>query len=333
LPNFSTLIGTNIAPINQSENVSKEQSNELKPNFILSKPPPDYNEATKQNSKSKVKKKSVKSQAVDDVLEILIKNGELPPSAANDPTTPTTPEKIQPILKTGINNLFPVNNNEKIKPTNIKINDEINNNSNNNGNINIDRNSGNQQCIINHKTPDIDNTGNSNTTLDLDFILDLEGLTESIESNIAINERSSQNDKINNNNNTNIINPLINSSKINNPLELSLTEFMDFQDNCNIEDTNWFEMSNTSSIPLQSNQINVNYPNEQQFTESSNLINRNNGQTCLPNQSKHDPILPNTMFGGNIVDPLLDFYEFDDNDVKTPIDYGALVWDKVDFAT
>lgn len=30
---------------------------------------------------------------MDDVLEILIKNGELPPSAAQDPATPTTPNR------------------------------------------------------------------------------------------------------------------------------------------------------------------------------------------------------------------------------------------------
>lgn len=36
-------------------------------------------------------KSHIKSQLVDDVLEILIKNGELPPSAAQDPATPTTP--------------------------------------------------------------------------------------------------------------------------------------------------------------------------------------------------------------------------------------------------
>ncbi|ERL85993.1 hypothetical protein D910_03407, partial [Dendroctonus ponderosae] len=45
------------------------------------KPPPLYTDAT-------AKKSSVKSQTVDDVLEILIKNGELPPSAASYPSTP-----------------------------------------------------------------------------------------------------------------------------------------------------------------------------------------------------------------------------------------------------
>jgi hypothetical protein len=59
---------------------------EIKPEFIedVKPPPPLYEEATKQINK----KNNVKSQIVDDVLEILIKNGELPPSAAQDPSTP-----------------------------------------------------------------------------------------------------------------------------------------------------------------------------------------------------------------------------------------------------
>lgn len=84
VPNFS-----NVLPV-KVENVASKKS------------PPDYNEATKQLTKVKQEKsqssgkrsgrKSVKSPAVDEVLEILIKNGELPPSAAQDPPTPTTPE-------------------------------------------------------------------------------------------------------------------------------------------------------------------------------------------------------------------------------------------------
>ncbi|XP_076373075.1 uncharacterized protein LOC143257914 isoform X2 [Tachypleus tridentatus] len=79
---------------------------------LIAQPPPDYDEATKQLQESKQVRfepyeinnnqsypamsnhvnnchsdqKSVKSQAVDDVLEILIKNGELPPSAAQEPS-------------------------------------------------------------------------------------------------------------------------------------------------------------------------------------------------------------------------------------------------------
>lgn len=43
-----------------------------------------------------VQKSHIKSQVVDDVLEILIKNGELPASAAQDPATPTTPNRQLP---------------------------------------------------------------------------------------------------------------------------------------------------------------------------------------------------------------------------------------------
>lgn len=89
VPNFSNVLQAK--PV-QVENVDSK--------FTSKKAPPDYNEATKQLSKSKEKtqsskrsgRKSVKSQAVDEVLEILIRNGELPPSAAQEPPTPTTPE-------------------------------------------------------------------------------------------------------------------------------------------------------------------------------------------------------------------------------------------------
>ncbi|XP_059479815.1 myocardin-related transcription factor A isoform X2 [Neocloeon triangulifer] len=60
-------------------------------------PPPLYEEAAKllkvhiKQDANSTKQKHIKSQIVDDVLEILIKNGELPPSAAQVPVTPTTP--------------------------------------------------------------------------------------------------------------------------------------------------------------------------------------------------------------------------------------------------
>ncbi|KAK5642924.1 hypothetical protein RI129_009091 [Pyrocoelia pectoralis] len=77
LPNFINTIVTPI--INQPEIKMECANDEMKP------PPPQYEEATKQIKKDK---NYVKSQIVDDVLEILIKNGELPPSAAQDPSTP-----------------------------------------------------------------------------------------------------------------------------------------------------------------------------------------------------------------------------------------------------
>lgn len=83
LPNFlNSMIITAPSPVVKTEfggDGKGEFGDDVKP------PPPLYEEATKQMKKEK---NNVKSQIVDDVLEILIKNGELPPSAANDPSTP-----------------------------------------------------------------------------------------------------------------------------------------------------------------------------------------------------------------------------------------------------
>lgn len=75
LPSFLNSI---VTPVIAATDVKAEYIEDVKP------PPPLYEEATKQINK----KNNVKSQIVDDVLEILIKNGELPPSAAQDPSTP-----------------------------------------------------------------------------------------------------------------------------------------------------------------------------------------------------------------------------------------------------
>lgn len=77
LPNFLNSI---VTPIITTPEIKTEYIEDVKP------PPPLYEEATKQINK----KNSIKSQIVDDVLEILIKNGELPPSAAQDPITPNS---------------------------------------------------------------------------------------------------------------------------------------------------------------------------------------------------------------------------------------------------
>lgn len=110
LPNFlntipvvpATVITTpaEIIPTTLPQNISTE---ETKP------PPPLYEEATKQIEKEK---NSVKSQSVSDVLEILIKNGDLPASAAQDPNTPNS---ATPILQPQ-EPIFPVQNQNHIEP-------------------------------------------------------------------------------------------------------------------------------------------------------------------------------------------------------------------------
>lgn len=95
LPNF---LNTLVSPTVNVPEIKREFMEDVKPVLHeikieiadqkqqqqLKEPPPVYEEATKHINK----KNHIKSQIVDDVLEILIKNGELPPSAANDPSTP-----------------------------------------------------------------------------------------------------------------------------------------------------------------------------------------------------------------------------------------------------
>lgn len=107
LPNFLNSIVTPIITTSDVKteygDVKNEYSEDVKP------PPPLYEEATKQIKKEK---SNVKSQIVDDVLEILIKNGELPPSAANDPSTPgsagtRSSEPVFPNAQRSNNNVDP----------------------------------------------------------------------------------------------------------------------------------------------------------------------------------------------------------------------------------
>lgn len=107
-------------------------------------PPPLYEEATKQNNK----KNHIKSQIVDDVLEILIKNGELPPSAANDPLTPgsagtkgSEPVYLLPSQNNNVSgNQNSIGDNHKFS-NNHNISDNHTNNIDNHNNMIVDPNS------------------------------------------------------------------------------------------------------------------------------------------------------------------------------------------------
>ncbi|XP_018331731.1 MKL/myocardin-like protein 1 [Agrilus planipennis] len=107
-PGFLNTIVT--TPVINAPDIKMEYSESSKP------PPPVYEEATKQLKKGK----HIKSQTVDDVLEILIKNGELPPSAANDPQTPGSAD-----IKTSEPSF-----------TNSNLSNNNNNNNNNSSNNN-----------------------------------------------------------------------------------------------------------------------------------------------------------------------------------------------------
>ncbi|XP_054155245.1 myocardin-related transcription factor B-like [Oppia nitens] len=352
LPNFDSLLANNT-------NDDKNISNDIKPNVMITKSPPNYDEATKQLNKNKEKKKVVKSQAVDDVLEILIKNGELPPSAANDPTTPTTPEKLS--LKSQTNPLFSTDKNLQksceLKKTetidNIIDNNKILNNSNN-LNENSSKLNNNNNNEINNNVRKNDESAQNNTTIDFDLFLDLEGLAEAMDLNVAINDKNkiNINNDINNDiNNNNSYQSQCNSSqhKSQSNTELCLSEFMDFEEcNLNVDDNQWLGLASTSrsttadqnmldySDSNDKNHTNINFDNNNNTDNNAIQNNHNlltNSLTNKSETSKHDPILPNTMFGGPAVDLLGGDLFFDDSDFRSSLDLGTLMWDKVEFTT
>ncbi|XP_012223417.2 myocardin-related transcription factor A isoform X2 [Linepithema humile] len=91
-----SLLGALVAQAQQQQQQQQQQQTTTSTTAEDVKPPlPQYDEAAKllKVKIEPVQKSHIKSQVVDDVLEILIKNGELPPSAAQDPATPTTPNR------------------------------------------------------------------------------------------------------------------------------------------------------------------------------------------------------------------------------------------------
>ncbi|XP_071650330.1 uncharacterized protein [Temnothorax longispinosus] len=91
-----SLLGALVAQAQvQQQQQQQQQQTAITTTEDIKPPPPQYDEAAKllKVKIEPVQKNHIKSQVVDDVLEILIKNGELPPSAAQDPATPTTPNR------------------------------------------------------------------------------------------------------------------------------------------------------------------------------------------------------------------------------------------------
>nr|CAH0099046.1 unnamed protein product [Daphnia galeata] len=95
-----------------SPSSATSSSSQSETSHLRRPPPPNYSEASRllqqpgnnhttlsssSSSGSLKPRVSIKSQLVDDVLDILIRNGELPPSAAHDPVTPTTPRDPPPM--------------------------------------------------------------------------------------------------------------------------------------------------------------------------------------------------------------------------------------------
>lgn len=290
-------------------------------------PPPNYEEATRQSVKqeSTPRKKSVKSQAVDDVLEILIKNGELPESAAQEPPTP---------VEKNSKNVF--------NPPTKEFNSQ------------------NQQ-----PTEPVMKDSSGDMSLDLDFALDLQELADSMDlsdmthppdkscsfwmPDLGMNPSDAAK-KNNPHNNEVSLNDLMEAAN-------SVDWFSDLMSNnnnngqtsSNNQLNNYRTDDRSREVP--SEHYNTRIHNERVINQVTNGYGVNtydiHGKSLVNNQSlnssgssscsssfvakDHDPVLPNNMLGtSSTTDSLIDLF-FDESDFKASHDLS--VWDRLDFST
>ncbi|XP_023221690.1 MKL/myocardin-like protein 1 [Centruroides sculpturatus] len=302
-----------------SKQTEKEKLNESP---FITKPPPDYNEATKQLVKSQQTTNShfinqpsnrsgdegiIKSQAVDDVLEILIKNGELPPSAAQEPPllnsikTVKIPKSSSNISssKTG----YPSNGSQTTGSCNLQS-------------IAPSLVSGHVAMTSPPSTILGDQENNANTPLDFDFHLDLDDIEIMELGGVLVGEGTGNSvSKLESNQMQSVGNNEQNMLEENgNPVVLS-----DNTVNMDVELSDWLDVMipSTSAATTTSN-----------ICVSNNILQQNNNNNSYRNDP--DPLL-STLANNN---DLHDLFSIEDLDFKTsPNDLNIHTWDKIDFAT
>lgn len=295
-----------------SKQTDKRVTNE---SSFITKPPPDYNEATKQLVKSQqISNRSsdervIKSQAVDDVLEILIKNGELPPSAAQEPPLTSNIKSVKTSASSAICPNFSVKTDFPITSCQSTTLPQIQS-------VPPTLVNGHTSMTSPPSAVLEDQDNNGNTPLDFDFHLDLDdieamdlgGVLVGNGSSNSVPKLDSNHSQSENNNQQNILEE--NSSSV---ILSNNTGNMD------VELSDWLDVMipSTSAITTTSNAC-----------ISNNNLQQNNVNNSYRNDP--DPLL-STLANSN---DLYDLFSIEDLDFKTPVtDLNLHTWDKVDFAT
>lgn len=286
-------------------------------------PPPNYEEATKVTAKSarRMSKKNMKeSEALEDVLEILVKNGELPASAADEPETPTTPSILMsyPSQQQAVFSLEKGDRNV-VKHESAKNAEQI-------------------SCQ------------NVDAALDLDLILNLQSLEEPM-------DFASDSDRaggmaaswlqVNNNAPQKQISSTgdrrLSAADQNCDMSLSWMEVSPSDPN------DWIAELNSFAVDSENNKLTDHRSREVPSNDFSHCMNGYSQKNSMPfdrrslfrpnpspvtitsacSAKDHDPILPNNMVGTvSNNEPLLDLF-FDENEMRA---HELGVWDRLDFA-
>lgn len=327
LPSFSALVNNKPAPTRSHTD----------PHFFVTRPPPDYDEATRQKTKakqpsirsgdtnprsSKKQKSSVKSQAVDDVLEILIKNGELPPSAAQDPSAPVTSNTCRNDNSSVSSAMFPSSGNSATKVTsNMNTISSTLMSSPITTPASAESSSlhlASLQSVLDMTPPSsaglVEQNNSATSSLDFDFqfdvddidAMDIEVLTHSGSQSDPILSVNMQKDEKLKTAQTALNQPMgLSSSQLQSP------ELIDLQEKRMDTDLlDWLEVIDDSSVAPTSSSSSFHHP-------AYSIAN------------DHDPLLSNMTSNHDS----LDFFSTDDMDFKGANDLNLLLWDKPDFAT
>ncbi|XP_074601164.1 uncharacterized protein LOC141855150 isoform X2 [Brevipalpus obovatus] len=332
LPNFSSFVTTSPESYNTDSNIQV-------------KPPPAYEEATKDLAKES------HNQAFDDVIEILMRNGEFPvPMDTNDSNnnnnnnnnnSNNNPKEEQKLFDSSSldASLYLPNSCQSVPTEPLKDQSQVTIQiAPAQASDNLDNIFGPSFETVNSETT-ITKVDNRCSTGSPSGIRNTTENSRSIESSSKSGEQQQQN-------------PIPNSNFEVTGGDLLLNEFMELQESpMNVDYPSWL-----SELMTDSNQVNqkINPP----LVSNSKIINNNsfvkshpffNSLDCDTSKgpftsnsfssssssrtsTDRDPVLANHIVE-NSGDPIMDFYGFDmESDCKETNDLINLVWDRIDFA-
>lgn len=285
-------------------------------------PPPNYSEASRMlqqpgnqttstttlpssSSNATLKPRvSIKSQLVDDVLDILIRNGELPPSAAHDPITPTTPRDPPPMPPPLPSHLLTKQHQQTLSHPAVSAS-EI-------------------------KFPYIDIN-------ELGLNLDLDSLGEAMELGVYENHSTVHNPSV-----TPSAEGGRNDEVT--AMEMDVSDWLDtllppfngsqslpLSSNSSVASSTSSTTSGFSSLGSDQHPYLLRHQQQphQSFSNNSNQLNQLNQPTST---TTHQQISGDPLFSSLSSDPYTDLFALEDTDMKLPTGLGnTLSWDRLDF--
>nr|SVE83605.1 EOG090X04KW [Daphnia pulex] len=309
-----TVFASPLTATSSSSQPSSETSHPRRP------PPPNYSEASRMlgnhttpssgSSSSSLKPRvSIKSQLVDDVLDILIRNGELPPSAAHDPVTPTTPRDPPPMPPPLPSHLLTK-----------------------------------QQTQLSH--PAVSATEIKFPYIDINELglnLDLDSLGEAMELGVYENHTTAQHSAVTPS--PSIVSVDGRNDEVT-AMEMDVSDWLDtllpplngsqslpMSSNSSVASSTSSSTSGFSSLGSDQHPFMLHQQPHQSFSHTPNQLNQLNQPVHHPPPSHqhHQQISGDPLFSSLSSDPYTDLFALEDTDMKLPGLGNTLSWDRLDF--